>query len=281
MAAGSCAVPQNVPQPEQEHGHVHSPGCGHIPGTAGEGGMRIPHSFKHEVVTIECDDGYALTADILRHRRFRNRPLPGVIFLHQEDKERRSFYPLLLSSASGGMNALTIDLRGHGENPTVKGNNPRKGKKLTPEDYAMMVEDVRNAVSFLAVRSDVDGGRIGLVGSALGANLALICASRPWAASVLCVIAISPTLDNQGLKPEESVKGISGKHVSLVAARGHAESFTAAEKFFSLLPEPKEFAKLEGDGRGNALYGQGLISKIPQLLHRVLVKPTLGPPRRP
>lgn len=240
------------------------------------GGFHIPRGFNADVVTIECDDGYKLAGDSIRRGRM-NRKMPGVVFLHQEDKNRKSWYPLTIQSAGRGMAVLALDLRGAGENPSAHGNPATKLADLSSTEYRTMVQDVRNAVSHLAIRNEVDGGRIALVGTGLGANLALLAAGESWAEAVTCVVAISPTLDHHGLAPLEAVKRIpKSKAVYLAAARDDAAGWTACEAFAPVCKGLKEHFRAETGGHGVALFGQGLFQKIPGWLHESVIKPSLA-----
>lgn len=281
LVAGSCGRQNAGTRPGGESGE---PGKAEAPAekqssacAAGKSeseapAMRVPPSFAHEVVTIECDDGYRVTGDYLRHRRFRQAPLPAAVFLHEEGRDRRIFHPLTLMCASAGLSVLVLDLRGHGENPSLKGNDPRAAGKLTPEDYGMMVSDMRNVISFLAAKSEVNGGRMGLVGSDIGANLAIMTAAQPWAAAIRCVIAVSPGLDYHGLKPEAAARALPRTtRVYLVAAKDDEYSFSSATALHRLFNKTEEFVRYDQGGHGTKLYGQGLLHSVAQWLQDSLV----------
>lgn len=244
------------------------------PGATGP--YHIPRGFSADIVTVECDDGYKLAADWIRRGRM-TRKMPGVIYLHQAGRDRHSWYPLTIQTAGRGMAVLALDLRGHGENPAAAGNPSTKAAGLGPDDYKKMVADVRNAVSYLAIRNEVDGGRIALVGSGLGANLALLTAGESWAEAVTCVIAVSPTLDDHGLAPLEAVKRIpKSRAVYLAAARDDAASWTACETLVPQIKTLKEFFQVETGGAGVALFGKGLFQKIPAWLYDAVLQPSLA-----
>ena len=244
------------------------------PGTTGP--YHIPRGFTADVVTIECDDGYKLAADWLRRGRM-TRKMPGIIFLHEGGRDRHAWYPMTIMTAGRGMAVLAVDLRGHGENPSAAGNAPVKAADLSASDYQAMLDDVRNAVSYLAIRSEVDGGRLAIVGSGLGANLALMAAGASWAEAVTCVIAVSPTLDDHGLAPLEAVKKIGkSKTVYLAAAQDDPPALAACDAFAPLLKHVKEYFRPETGGHGLALFGKGLFRKIPEWLHESVLAPSLA-----
>jgi dienelactone hydrolase len=208
--------------------------------------------------------------------------MPGVILLHELGADRHQWYPLTVMMAGRGMAVLAIDLRGHGENPDAKGNPPVRADALAPDDFSKMLSDVRNAVSYLAMKGEIDGGRIGIAGLSLGANLALLAASQSWAAAVQCVIAVSPGLDYDGIKTEDAAKNIpAGKHVYLAAARDDAYSFESATTLHALLAGPKEFMQIESGGHGAKLFSRGLVPQIPMWLATTLVTPYQDKTRTP
>ena len=240
------------------------------------GPYHIPRGFSSDIVTVECDDGYKLAGDWLRRARM-PRKMPGVIFLHEAGKDRHAWYPITLQSAGRGMAVLALDLRGSGENPTATGNPTTKMADLTPEDYARMLGDVRNAVAYLAIRNEIDGSHLALVGSGVGANLALMAAGESWAAAVTCAIALSPSLDDHGLKPLEAVKRIPKScAVYLAAAKDDPEGWAALDAFAPLLKNHPEEFRVDAGGRGTALFGRGLFQKLPGWLHQSVLLPSLA-----
>ncbi len=240
------------------------------PGGPPGGRWRVPMGIAADVVTVECTDGYVLSADSLRRQRVRGKT-PGVIFLHDRLDERHQWYPLTIQSAGRGFSVLAPDLRGHGENPDHVGNPSLKAADLTASDYLTMLDDVRNMVSSLAIRNDVEGGKIALLGFGLGANLALMVAGEPWAEAVRCVVAVAPRPDDHGLRPEAALRKIpASKAVYLAAAKDDPESFAACEAWLPLLRGTKEFHRAESGGRTKIVLGSGLFMKIPAWLFSAL-----------
>jgi dienelactone hydrolase len=236
----------------------------------GTGPYRVPFGIAHEVVTVRCTDEYALSADSMRRQRLRGR-VPGVLFLHDRLQERHQWYPLTIQCAGRGLAVLAPDLRGHGENPDYVSNPPLKAAGLTASDYQMMLDDVRNAVSSLAIRDDVEGGKIAILGFGTGANLALLAAAEPWAEAIRCVVAVSPRPDDHGLRPETAITRIpASRAVYLAAAADDPESLAACGAWLPRIRGVKEFHRAETGGRGKALLGTGLFQKIPTWLFAAL-----------
>jgi len=218
-------------------------------------GYYVSNAFKHETVTIECSDGYKMAGDSLKRVRLPGQDVPAILFLHEAGKSRRSWYPLTTQIAGRNYIVLAIDLRGCGENPQLNGNLGKTLDKLPEAELQIMLEDIRNALSFLSMSSGVDPTNIGIIGSGLGANLAIAAAAEPWAANVKLVIALSPSLNDHGIKTEEAARKIEKTTVRLAASRGDATSYQASATLFSLLPGQKYFFEGEGAASGVGLFG--------------------------
>lgn len=232
--------------------------------SASRGELFIPAAFAKQIVTIECDDGYRLAGDYLRRGQSRGK-LPGILFIHGLGENRRAWYPLSIHLAGRGYAILTVDLRGHGENPGQMGNPAKTQDELSPEDFLMMSRDIRNCIGHLAIKKEIDGGRICVIGSGLGANLALIAASESWADAVRCVIAVSPGLDYHGLKTAAAAGRIpANKSVYLAAGREDQYSFESASQIYAALSCAKDFDKIEGEGHGIELFRSRIFPKIPE-----------------
>ncbi len=258
-----------------------APPAGGPPGGPPGGRWRVPMGINSEIVTIECTDGYVLSADSMRRARARGR-MPGVIFLHDRLQDRHQWYPLTFQSAGRGFAVIAPDLRGHGENPDYVGNPSLKAADLTASDYQTMRDDVRNAISSLAIKTDVEGGRIALLGFGLGANLALLVAGEPWAEAVRCVIAVAPRLDDHGLRPDEAIARIpASKAVYLAAAADDPDAIAACEAWMPRLKGTKEFHRAAAGGRTKAILGSGLLQTIPGWLFKALEPEPQQPGRTP
>lgn len=234
---------------------------------------RQPRGIMKEILTIECDDGYFLTADYYKRDKY-PRNMPGIIFIHSEGNERHEFYPLTYMTAGRSFASLAYDLRGHGETTGQKGNPPRTAKELTDADWAAMLVDLRNVVSHLAMKPEVNGGRLALVGSGVGANLAIRAAAEPWAAAIRCVIAISPGLDIHGIKALDAAVLIpANTRLYLSAGKADAGSFDAVNAVYAAAKCRKELYLIDSAARGSMLFGHGLFGKVQEWLTSSLIEP--------
>ena len=100
----------------------------------------------------------------------------AVILLHSYGKAQAEWGTVPILFQRNGIAVLTFDLRGHGESVrqlTAKGVQIVDYQKFGPLDYKNMLIDINQAYDWLAGQPGIDKSRIAIIGSDLGANLAL------------------------------------------------------------------------------------------------------------
>src|SRR5579864_122629 len=104
------------------------------------------------------------------------KPGPGVLLLHQCNRQRRIWDGLALQLAASGINVLTLDLRGFGES----GGDPLA--KLTPQqaqaEQAKWPADIDIAFQYLQAQPGVQKDVIGVGGASCGVNNSVQAARR-------------------------------------------------------------------------------------------------------
>lgn len=161
-----------------------------------------PASAASQRVNFRADDGTTIAATWYEPS---SRPAPAVILVHMLHRTRRDWDQVASRLASEGVGALAIDLRGHGDS---------SGSAPAPDGYAALTLDIRAARRYLAGRSDVRPGRVGIAGASLGANLAALHAADD--PSVGSLALLSPSLDYRGLRIENAVRKF--QHPTLLVA---------------------------------------------------------------
>lgn len=91
---------------------------------------------------------------------------PGLVVAHGFAGAR---YPALANHLAGlGYGVLSFDFRGYGKSDGVRGN-------VVPQEQ---VSDIRNAVTWLEKRPEIDAKRIAVIGSSLGGSIAIMAAAK-------------------------------------------------------------------------------------------------------
>jgi pimeloyl-ACP methyl ester carboxylesterase len=101
---------------------------------------------------------------------------PAVVLLHSFGQSRDEWgsFPLLLQQ--NGIAVLNLDFRGHGESTrriTASGPQLVDHQNFTERDFQNLLLDINTAVNWLEEQPGIDKRRLLLIGSSLGANLAV------------------------------------------------------------------------------------------------------------
>jgi dienelactone hydrolase len=209
----------------------------------GIGGTAAASAAAERRVSFRTDDGLLLAAG---WHEPSVRPAPAVILVHMLGRSRRDWDLVASRLAGAGIGALTLDLRGHGESQYA----PRPESAA---DYTAMVADLTAARRYLATRTDVQPGRIGLAGASLGASLAVLAAAE--SASVAGVAALSPSLDYRGLRIEASARKVA-RPMLLVASDEDGYALRSARDLQKAAGGPRELLTLHQAGHGTVMLGR-------------------------
>jgi dienelactone hydrolase len=143
------------------------------------------------VVDLTATDGTKLKATYFAA----GRPGPGVLLLHQCNRQRKMWDDLAPKLAASGLNVLTLDFRGFGES----GGTPFD--KLTPQEAGTVVNekfprDVDVAYAYLTGQPGVNKGIIGAAGASCGVNQSIQLARRH--PEVKSLVLLSGNTDRDG-----------------------------------------------------------------------------------
>jgi alpha-beta hydrolase superfamily lysophospholipase len=163
-----------------------------------------------------------------------------VILVHMLTRTREDWHAVASRLSDAGFAALTFDLRGHG------------GSGGSPEDVAKMVLDLRAARAFLADRSDVQAGAIGVGGASVGASVAaLMAADEP---AVRSRVRVSPGLEYRGLRIETAMKKYGDRPALLLVGANDPYSHRSVKQLTTLGSGIRESRVLEASGHGTTLF---------------------------
>src|ERR1700746_947467 len=125
-----------------------------------------------KVTDLTAADGIKLKVSFFAAAK----PGPGVLLLHQCNRQRKIWDGLALQLVATGINVLTLDLRGFGES----GDDPLA--KLTPQqaqaEQAKWPADIDVAFQYLQTQPGVQKDVIGVGGASCGVNNSVQTARR-------------------------------------------------------------------------------------------------------
>ena len=156
-----------------------------------------------------------------------------VLLLHQLRKDRTIWKTLVEKLTSSGYSCVAIDFRGHGK------SGGGSWEDFSQEQFQAMIRDVEAAGEY--IRKKFPTADIAIIGSSIGANLALNYAAK---GNIASVTLLSPGLDYKGVKTEEAANNYS--RPIFLAASSDDENFSvdAIQRIASLVTTPEVDVKI-------------------------------------
>lgn len=118
-------------------------------------------------------------------------PVPAVLLLHGYGEDRTVWRDFTQQLLNRGWAVMALDLRGHGESKTKNQRPIQPSPEWRTSSHEFPV-DLDPALDWLKARPRIDTQKIVVIGSDVGANLALIASGR--FPEVRTVVAIKPNL---------------------------------------------------------------------------------------
>ena len=188
-------------------------------------------------------------------------PAPAVVLLHDVGQSRDEWATFAVLLQRTGIAALAIDLRGHGESTrrlTAQGPHRVDFHDFTPRDFEDMLLDVNAAVDWLAEQTGIDKHRIGVIGSSLGANVALRYAA--FNEDLAALLLLSPGMTYRGLRADEPMRKLGPVPLRLVVSRMDPFYFESCKRLVEIrhekdqsTPDPKEITICTGNLHGTEM----------------------------
>jgi dienelactone hydrolase len=152
---------------------------------------RAGDSVSPRVVDLKAPDGTSLKGTFFSS----GKPGPGVLLLHQCNRQRKVWDDLATRLATAGLSVMTVDLRGYGDSSGTPID------KLSPEESNIVFNqkfptDVETAYQFLVSQSGVARNNIVVGGASCGVNQSVhVAANHP---EVKALLLLSEGTDPSG-----------------------------------------------------------------------------------
>lgn len=201
-----------------------------------------------EAILIETEGDFTLAGSLYRPR---DPAAPLVVLLHQIGSSRAEWKGVRERlAAAGDMAFVAIDLRGHGAS-TKRASVEVPLAAFTSADFAVMPSDTARVLDWVRQKSRLTPRAIAIVGSSIGATMAIMQAARDR--DVRAVVAISPGRDYKGLDIVESLETLGTRPTFAVASKG--DSFSAeAVALIGRLNDNSRTVVVEGSVHGVKLF---------------------------
>lgn len=221
--------------------------------------LAVPHWAMADPVTFETTDGFEISGDI-EFPENSSRPRPAVIFIHQGGSDKTEWMQTDLYKwvVDKGMVAFSYDVRGHGQ------SEGRFNRELF-DDPDRAPKDLKAALHFLASQDNIDTNRIGIVGSSIGANLAMVGVSHPEF-NVQTAVAISGKT-SAWLNLAGTAEPLEPKSVYLIAGEDEQGGKRGewAKEMYDMASDPKKLEIIAG----SSAHGTKLFNASPKLQTRI------------
>ena len=141
-------------------------------------------------------------------------PVPAVLLLHGYGEDRAVWNAFTRELLNRGWAVMALDLRGHGESKT-KNQRPIQATQEWRTSLHEFPLDIDPALDWLKAQPRINNSRIVVIGSDVGANLALISSGR--FPEVRTVVAIQPKL-SESLAMAGSAQDFKPKSALIIVA---------------------------------------------------------------
>ena len=164
--------------------------------------------------------------------------VPAVVLIHSFARNRDEWNAFAVLLQRNGIAALTFDLRWHGESTrrvTAAGPQLVDQRNFTPRDFNDMLLDVNTAVYWLGSQQGINPRRIAVVGSSVGANIALRYAL--FNEDLAALMLISPGIVYKGLRTDDAMGKLGPLPLRMVVSRNDAFAFESVKRLEAIRQE--------------------------------------------
>lgn len=171
-------------------------------------------AYAERDAVFKTTDGWTLRGRYIPPRGKK----PVVLLLHGLGSAHHEWAAFAEVLKAKGFGSLRYDARGHGQSlqgPAGETHYQEFVKAENRAQWTRMTYDVDAAAAWLRARK-IPESRIAIAGASLGANVALLAAGEH--PKFAFAIALSPSLDYQGVRPAGAMRGFGKRPLILVAA---------------------------------------------------------------
>ena len=159
---------------------------------------------------------------------------PVVILAHQFRSDRSGWAPLAERLAARGIGTLALDLRGHGASTLKDGVEAKvTGDFMTSAKavgFDKIPADLAQAAAWLSAQPGVDGHRIGLAGSSVGAYSVLLAGPEVKPVAILSLSPAGSPAFGAGAQERLKAAILRGRaSVLVLASTGDKDAFETAQ----------------------------------------------------
>lgn len=181
-------------------------------------------------------------------------PYPACLLIHQLGRDGTTYSEFQDKLSQAGIASLAIDMRGHGRSTQ---NGSLDYKSFTTEQWASATADIDAGLQYLRADSSIDPNRICIVGSSIGANLAVIAAANHCLKInepvISCLVLLSPGVNYHGVAPLARARDLEYIPVYILSGTEDEQSYKGAQSL-SQAARGGELHSVSGDAHGTDIF---------------------------
>lgn len=200
-----------------------------------------------ERITLKTVDGVPVIGTWLEAPK----PSGAVLLLHMMPLNRSSWADVQNTFAEKGLSSLAIDMRGHGESTVGAKGERLNYHEFTDEQHQDCGYDIEASIEWMR-KKNYELGRMALMGSSIGAALALIAlVDEP---RIPVGVLVSPG-DYRGIRLVEESRHLNYEQsLCILASADDQQSYAISKRLAEEAPiEKREFLEYTDAGHGNAI----------------------------
>jgi len=205
-------------------------------------------------VQFASKDGFSLTGSLYlpKNKSLKNK-VPLVILLHSLGKTRIDWEDFPIKIKNMGAAVLVMDLRGHGKSILDKKNKRKYWQNFSDKEFQKFPDDVDAAIKYIKQQyPDININKTGIIGADVGANAAIVGASR-YSQYVKTLILLSPTTDFKGIETRIPMVAYGAHPVLIFVSRGDRFSYIGSSELIKYAQGIKQLKVYPSGGNGMRL----------------------------
>ena len=206
-----------------------------------------PELVTGETVSFKTQDGFNIFAAWFTSNRQTGRR-PVVVLIHPYDEDLGIWVPFRAGPDGRGIPRAGLRRKRSWPEHVFIMTFYFPRSRFQIEDFNSMPLDVEGAIGWLKRRADVDATRIGLVGAALGANIAYVSSGTNPDVKTAVAISLITRL-RQDILLGTDVAGFKPRSILFMASHGDGYTFTSSELLARETLEPVRVSGYQGRGQ--------------------------------
>lgn len=173
----------------------------------------------------------------------------SVVLLHSLGRTHKDWAAFQTALKKAGICSVALDMRGHGESKKHAGKPDLDFNNFLGRDWETIANNDVRAILTTMKKFHKKGPAPAIIGSSLGANLALVSSTRH---RISGVGLLSPGMDYKGVRPFAVIRDVKVP-LFLSASKNDPKSYSATQEIQKAYPGRKTYLYFNTAGHGTKM----------------------------